>query len=192
MIRLLIKTFDNDKKYLCKRELDDYMTYRGSGVNVTDDLILVGTEILFETEDKEEFKRVGRYYSELFDVEKSSEWLNIRNEDGDGGDTKSGTKAYNNGSRTGFFVEGTQPDEWELGRHDKHNFSRAKQKDKNNKRKYTPLSEETKNKISDAHSIEIQYKGVTYTSVTEAARINGCGKTKIYNWIKKNDNTQKN
>ena len=87
MIRLLLKTYDNGKKYLCKREKDDYLTYRGSGKNITDDLVLVDTEVLFETEDSKLFKKTALYYSNLWSVDTNSSFLNIVKEEGQGGNT---------------------------------------------------------------------------------------------------------
>ena len=85
MIRLLLKTYNNYKKYLCKRESDDYMNYRGSGNNITDDLIVIDTEVLLETEDKKLFKEVGIYYSNLWNIVDNPLFLNKTREEGQGG-----------------------------------------------------------------------------------------------------------
>ena len=46
----------------------------------------IDTWVLHETEDKEDLKRMGIYYSNLFNVVESELWANLRKEDGDGGD----------------------------------------------------------------------------------------------------------
>ena len=46
----------------------------------------VTTEILFETQDKEEFKKVASNYSEKYNIIESEEFANMRIESGDGGD----------------------------------------------------------------------------------------------------------
>lgn len=87
MIRLLVKTYDNHKKYLCKTVREDYLTYRGSGNRVTDDLEVIDTEVLFETEDKKVFKEVAIHYSTIWNVETNPLFLNETIEQGQGGNT---------------------------------------------------------------------------------------------------------
>ena len=45
------------------------------------------TEILGEFDTEEQFKELGRFFSELWDVVKSEEFANLRIEEGDGGVT---------------------------------------------------------------------------------------------------------
>lgn len=50
----------------------------------------IKTWILHETEDLEDLKLIGKYYSDLFDVVNSNDWANLKPEEGDGGMTRSG------------------------------------------------------------------------------------------------------
>ena len=45
----------------------------------------IDTEILFETDSKEELKSKGLYYSKLWNVVESEEWANLKPEEGNGG-----------------------------------------------------------------------------------------------------------
>ena len=47
----------------------------------------IKTTILFETEDKQELKKMGLYYSTLWDVVNNREFANLIPEQGDGGNT---------------------------------------------------------------------------------------------------------
>lgn len=117
MIRLLVKTYDNHKKYLCKSESDGYVKYKGSGVQVTEDLTVIDTEVLFETEDRKLFKEMGIYYSKLWNVVENPLFLNLKMEEGDGGDTVSGKFWITNGTKDKYINKGSEvPDGWRKGR----------------------------------------------------------------------------
>lgn len=90
---LYVKTSPSGLKYLGKTTKDPF-TYLGSGKiwkrhikkhNLTTDNIK--TEIVFETTDVEKLIKKGIELSILYDVVKSKEWANLRDESGDGGDT---------------------------------------------------------------------------------------------------------
>lgn len=90
---LYVKTSPSGLKYLGKTTKDPF-TYLGSGKiwkrhikkhNLTTDNIK--TEIVFETTDVEKLIKKGIELSILYDVVKSKEWANLREESGDGGDT---------------------------------------------------------------------------------------------------------
>ena len=170
MIRLLLKTYTNGKKYLCKRESDDYLTYLGSGKNVTEDLVLEKTDVLFETEDRDEFKKVGIYFSELFDVVNDPNFLNEKLEEGDGGDTLGGKKCYNDGSKNAFFEEGKQPEGWERGRWDKHNFTSEKQRKGLGKKKDSDLLRAAAIRQGKKNGKPRVFQGKEYPSLAEMAR----------------------
>jgi hypothetical protein len=96
MIHLYIKTHrKTGLKYLGKTVRDPY-NYKGSGTLWMRHLEKHGndvdTEIIFSTRDKEEIKQKGIYYSNLWNITESSDWANLRPEEGDGGDTFSGRK----------------------------------------------------------------------------------------------------
>lgn len=90
---LYVKTSPSGLKYLGKTTKDPF-TYLGSGEiwkrhikkhNLTTDNIK--TEIVFETTDVKKLIKKGIELSILYDVVKSKEWANLREESGDGGDT---------------------------------------------------------------------------------------------------------
>lgn len=91
--KLYLKKSPHGLNYLGKTERDPFK-YIGSGkywlrhikkyqLKNSD----IKTEILFECDDKVEFKKVSLYYSKLFDIVNSKEFANIVNEEGDGGKT---------------------------------------------------------------------------------------------------------
>lgn len=89
MLYLYVKTHNKTGlKYLGKTNQKDYHSYTGSGVYWIRHLEKYGydyaTEILLETENKEELKETGLFFSRLFDVVKSKEWANLQEEKGDG------------------------------------------------------------------------------------------------------------
>lgn len=91
MFYLYVKThLKTGLKYLGKTEQNPY-TYRGSGnrwINhITKHGYDVWTNIVFQTEIKEELKQMGIYYSTLWNIVDSKEWANLRIEEGDGGFT---------------------------------------------------------------------------------------------------------
>lgn len=93
--RLLIKTHNKTGlKYLCKTERENWEEYPGSGTHWRKHLRKNGrnisTQLLFETEDKLEFRKIAKEYSSKFDVVNNPEWANLVPEEGDGGDTVSG------------------------------------------------------------------------------------------------------
>ena len=77
-------------KYLGKTTNKDPHKYPGSGTVWRRHLDKHGyeytTEILLETDSKEELTEKGIYYSHLWNVVDSKEWANLKPESGDGGD----------------------------------------------------------------------------------------------------------
>ena len=75
-------------KYLGKTIRDPF-EYQGSGHRWTRHIAKHGyevdTEILLETENPEEIKKWGEYYSKLWNVIESKDWANLKAEQGDGG-----------------------------------------------------------------------------------------------------------
>jgi hypothetical protein len=86
--KIMIKTHSKTKlKYLCVTHNEDYEKYKGSGLYWKNHLKIHGseyidTELLYETECKEELRNKGLYYSSLYDVVESSEWANLIPETG--------------------------------------------------------------------------------------------------------------
>ena len=102
MIYLYKKTHnETGLQYLGKTIRDPYK-YPGSGLywkrHIKEHGNDVTTEVLFQTEDKEEFKKVAIEYSNKLDIVKSKEWANFREETGHGGFSKEAQqKGFKNG-----------------------------------------------------------------------------------------------
>jgi hypothetical protein len=90
---LMVKTHTiTGLKYLCQTKRKDPTNYLGSGVRWWNHLSkhgkTVSTEILRECHSKDELKKWGIHYSELWNVVTSNDWANIKPENGDGGFAK--------------------------------------------------------------------------------------------------------
>lgn len=76
-------------KYLCQTKRKDPYKYKGSGTEWCKHLNKYGnkhtTEVLRECYTKEELKEYGLFYSSLWNVVDSSDWANLKPEDGGGG-----------------------------------------------------------------------------------------------------------
>lgn len=88
-IYLYVKTHNvTGLKYLGKTTGDPF-TYKGSGKywkrHIKKHGYDVTTEIIFQTNDKEEFKRFSTEYSIKYNIVESQEWANLTLESGDGG-----------------------------------------------------------------------------------------------------------
>jgi len=74
---------------------------------------------LHKTKSKEEIVKLGRYYSNLFNVVDSENWANLKEEEGDGGATNKGRIVINNGEIHKFVYSSQLNDYlntgWELG-----------------------------------------------------------------------------
>lgn len=89
MFYLYVKTHNKTGlKYLGQTRQDPNI-YTGSGKYWKLHLLKHGvdhlTEILYETNDKDDLKKWGLYYSILWNVVDSNEWANLKPESGDGG-----------------------------------------------------------------------------------------------------------
>jgi hypothetical protein len=91
MIYLYLKTHNKTKKKYLGKTVKDPYKYFGSGTYWKEHLRRYGydviTEILFQTESKEELRSKALYYSQMWDVANSPEFANTIPEMGDGGDT---------------------------------------------------------------------------------------------------------
>jgi hypothetical protein len=90
MLYLYVKTHaKTGLKYLGYTTSKDPYVYTGSGKYWKRHLKKYGnnctTQILLMTEDKEELKETGLFFSKLWDIVQSSEWANLKTESGDGG-----------------------------------------------------------------------------------------------------------
>lgn len=91
MIYLYVKTHNKTGlKYLGKTEKSDPYNYHGSGKRWIRHLNKHGydytTEILLATENFDELKETGIYFSKLWNIVDSNEWANLMEETGTGGD----------------------------------------------------------------------------------------------------------
>lgn len=120
--KLMVKTHNKTGlKYLCKTETDDPYGYPGSGLywkrHLKDHGKDISTEILYETNSKIDFKEKGLYYSTLWNIVESSEWANIRPEEGDGGNSVSGKTWVTNGTVDRYINKNQPiPEGWKRGR----------------------------------------------------------------------------
>lgn len=92
-IYLYIKESPKGLKYLGKTTQDPFL-YLGSGLiwkrhikKNKFDFNDIKTVILLESFDKNEIKKMGLYYSKIYNVVNEDNWANLRPENGDGGDT---------------------------------------------------------------------------------------------------------
>ena len=90
---LMVKTHNvTGLKYLCQTKKTDPYRYLGSGKYWRLHLKAHGndihTDILKECSSKTELRDWGIHYSKLWDVTKSNEWANLKDELGDGGQLK--------------------------------------------------------------------------------------------------------
>lgn len=90
MFYLYVKTHNvTGLKYLGQTSSSDPHTYKGSGVYWRRHLRKHGpdfsTQILLATEDKDELKVTGVFFSRLWGVVRDKSWANLKEESGDGG-----------------------------------------------------------------------------------------------------------
>lgn len=92
MYYLCIKTHNKTGlKYLCQTKQKNPFKYLGSGVRWKNHLrihgIDISTEIVGKFKSKKLLVEAGRKLSKKYNVVKSRKWANLRDEEGDGGDT---------------------------------------------------------------------------------------------------------
>jgi hypothetical protein len=92
MYYLCIKTHNKTNlKYLCQTKRKNPKKYLGSGTRWLRHIKKHGkdisTIILGKFKNKKELIKEGKKYSKKFNVTKSKKWANLRDEEGDGGDT---------------------------------------------------------------------------------------------------------
>lgn len=118
----MIKTHNiTGLKYLCYTQKEDYISYLGSGTKWRTHLKKYGedisTELIFESDIYEEFKKIAIYKSLEFDIVNSKEWANKKLEEGDGGDTVSNKKWITNGIIDKYIDKNEiLPENWKYGR----------------------------------------------------------------------------
>ena len=182
MIILYLKESPLGLKYLGKCVNTDPYKYKGSGTvwkrhlnahNISTSEIK--TTILFETDDKDELKKMGLYYSELWDVVKNKEFANLIPEQGDGGNT--------GGFKKGVIFSEEHKKKLSVARSNQKDSPARIQKRANsisNKKKGVPLSEEHKKALKKPKNKETNYStceicGV-YTTKTVITRNHGKNK----------------
>jgi hypothetical protein len=100
-IYLLVKTHNKTGlKYLCQTTRRDYNKYPGSGIYWKRHLKTHGyditTKVIKECANREEMIYWGNYYSDLWNVVESSEWANLKPEEGNGNTPAWTLKMWNN------------------------------------------------------------------------------------------------
>lgn len=122
--KLMIKTHKKTNlKYLCytKSEGCIYDSYKGSGKLWKSHLKKYGdditTELIFETNDYQKFKEFAIKKSIELNIVLSSEWANLKLEEGDGGDTVSNKRWITDGKTDKYINKDLPiPDNWTYGR----------------------------------------------------------------------------
>jgi hypothetical protein len=121
-IYLYVKTHNKtDLKYLGKTSSADPHKYTGSGLYWLNHLEKHGydyrTEILLETDNKEEIKETGLFFSSLWNIVKSDEWANLKPECGDGGAPENSNLWVNDGIKEKMVKDiDSIPEGYNLGR----------------------------------------------------------------------------
>lgn len=150
MITLYVKIHkDTGLKYLGKTEKDPY-TYQGSGLYWKRHIEKYGnnieTEIIFQSENLEEIKEKGLYYSKLWNIVESDEWANLIEENGSGGDTSKYHDYEEISRKTKGISKGPQTEQHRLN----NSLGHMGQSPWNKGKKTGPLSEEHKKKAADS------------------------------------------
>lgn len=122
--KLMVKThLKSGLKYLCYTRTDgmEYDNYKGSGILWKKHLKKYGdnikTELIFETTDKDEFRKVAIEKSIEFNIVNSNEWANLKIEEGDGGDTVSNKRWITDGNVDKYINKDLPiPEGWQTGR----------------------------------------------------------------------------
>jgi hypothetical protein len=160
MIYLYLKTHNQTGlKYLGKTVQDPH-TYEGSGIHWKQHIKKHGndvtTEVLFQTEDKDEFKGVALDYSEKWNIVESKDFANMIPEEGQGGNTNEGRKFSEEHKRK---MSEAMRGKYEGENHPLYGKTHSEESKKKisdaNKGEKNPmygkkLSEETKKKLSEA------------------------------------------
>ena len=124
MHTLMVKTHRvTGLKYLCytRKTGKAFDEYLGSGIEWKKHLAehgeLVDTEIIFQTEDVHEFKKIAIAKSIELNVVSSLEWANLKIEEGDGGDTVSSKIWITDGNSDRYHnASDAIPEGWRKGR----------------------------------------------------------------------------
>lgn len=122
--KLMIKTHNKTGlKYLCYTRSDgpSYEKYKGSGTHWKRHLKKYGdditTELIYESDDYEDFKRVAIQKSYELNVVESNDWANLKIEEGHGGDTVSNRIWITNGEVDKYvYKDSVIPESWVKGR----------------------------------------------------------------------------
>ena len=122
--KLMIKTHNiTNLKYLCytRSEGELYNNYKGSGVLWKKHLKKHGddisTELIFETDNFDDFKQLAIEKSKEFNIVDSSSWANLKIEEGDGGDTVSNKMWITDGINDKYHNKDLLiPEGWNRGR----------------------------------------------------------------------------
>lgn len=137
--KLMIKIHNKTGlKYLCYTKKEDYVNYSGSGIDWIKHLYEYGfvfkTELLLETDNYDEFKKIAIEKSLEYDIVNSKQWANRKIEEGDGGDTVSNKKWITNGIIDKYIDKNENvPNNWRYGRSNCVFNDKEKQKEFNSR-----------------------------------------------------------
>jgi hypothetical protein len=118
MYKLMIKTHCiTGLKYLCYTQKDDHESYHWRR-HLREHGKIITTQLIFETNDYQEFVQVARQKSIEFNVVENPQWANLKHEEGDGGDTVSSLRWITDGVNDKYHPADsvTLPEGWRWGR----------------------------------------------------------------------------
>ena len=138
-LKLMIKTHETGLRYLCFTKKKNHNEYLGSGTYWKKHLKKHGenisTELIFETHDKEKFKKHALKISKKYNIVKDKGWANEIFEQGDGGDTVSYRKWITDGLVDKYILKTENiPSGWRRGRGSKCVFNDVKKQREFSKR----------------------------------------------------------
>lgn len=190
MHKLLIKTHNiTGLKYLCYTQREDHCAYTGSGKrwkhHIKQHGYDVTTELVYESESYDNFVKVAREYSALYDVVNDESWANLRIEEGDGGDTVSNKCWITNGVNDVYHLKSEPiPEGWSKGRSKCIFNDVKKQKEFGAKaNRNSDKQKEASRKVGLRNVKPITLNGITYPSRKEAMQKLNITKCKLYMMI---------
>jgi hypothetical protein len=109
---IYVKRLPSGLFYLGKTESKDPYKYTGSGTRWLSEIEKnqysnndIETWILHKTTNKEDLIHMALYYSRIFNVKESEVWANLKDEEGDGGNTVGGTLVIRKNKQTKHILK---------------------------------------------------------------------------------------
>ena len=171
-------------KYLCQTSQNDPYLYKGSGIrwnhHIKKHKSWIVTWIIDSFDTKEELKKAGLYYSQLWDIVNSNKWANLVCEQGDGGDM-SNLLAYKKGIKSRKNMSGENSPRYNQTHTDEAKKKMSKSRKGKRPKNFSQWSKSFKNKRYIHHlDLKIE-KRVNESELCNYLSINWkMGRLKIY------------